>query len=94
MPEVDSDPVVRFPGLSLPLDQVPVQTEVIEKLESLLEEARTGRVVALAYVSVSRDTMLRSNWVGDISRHLLGYGISRLQHEFIAACVKQDDEDA
>lgn len=82
--------VQPFPGLSLPLDHIEVQEEVVERLESLLEDAKSGRLVALAYVGVAQGGMIRASWCGKVSRSLVGYGISRLAHEFYAASCDDD----
>lgn len=56
---------------------------VVNLLEELLEEARAGKLRALAVAVVTTDLQIGSNWaLGDSFASLLG-AITSLQHDFI-----------
>ena len=82
--------VVVLPGLGAPPGHTPLQAEVIERLEEFLEQARAGKLIAFAWAATSNDHMIRTGWSGDVSRELVGYGISKLSHSYYTACVDDD----
>lgn len=85
-----ADNVITMPGLASAAGHIPIQDEVIAILEGLLEDAKTGRLVAMAYVAVSQDGLIKSGWEGEISREILGYGLGKLTHKYYAACLDDD----
>lgn len=85
-----ADNVSAFPGLGLPLDHIEVQVELVERLESLLEDARSGRLLALAYAGVARNEMIKTSWAGDVQRSMIGYAIAKLQQEYFSAAVSDE----
>jgi hypothetical protein len=85
-----ADNVSAFPGLGLPLDHIEVQAELVERLEGLLEEARSGQLLALAYAGVARNEMIKTSWAGDVQRSMIGYAIAKLQHEYFSAVTEND----
>lgn len=82
--------VTVFPGLPAPAGHHEINPELIAKLEEFLEDAKSGQLIDLAYAAVRQHELVKVSWVGSGSRGLLGYAISRLQHEFFAACIEDD----
>jgi len=82
--------VTVFPGLSAPAGHHEVDQELVERLESLLEDAKTGVLVSLAYAGVANHELIKTSWVGRCNRGLTGYAIAKLHHEFFTACEDDD----
>lgn len=85
-----TDNITRFPGLALPGDHQEVDPDIIDRLEGLLEDARAGRILILAYAAVAQHEMIKTSWVGQHSRGLTGYAIAKLHAEFYKACLDDD----
>ncbi len=64
---------------------------IIETLEGLLERARSGNLIGLAYVTVSESGEQGTGWDGEAgSRHPLSSAILMLQHRYAAALLVGD----
>lgn len=72
-------------GTVLQIVKPPVDDEVVALLEEALEDARQGKVRAVAMAIVTNDLQIGSTWsTGDSFAALLG-AIASLQHDFITA---------
>ena len=59
--------------------------ELIERIESILEEAKSGELRGIAYALVRTDGGQGVGWTGvDGTRHLLASGIMMLHHNYAA----------
>ena len=87
---MSSNNVTYLPGVPTALDGAAGRQEaVVERLKGLLADAESGEIVSIAYVAIRRGgTMMKRSWVGDSGSFATGYGISMLQHEFLAACSR------
>lgn len=69
-------------------------TGIIEDLERLLSEARSGRLVGLAYATANEDGKQGTGWAGEAgSRHPLGTAIMMLNHRYAAGLLHPRQED-
>ncbi len=74
--------VIALPGNTVPLPTGEPYGELVEMLEGLLGDARSGRLVAFAYASVKRDLLsIGTAWLepGNHSFPLMA-AVSVLQH--------------
>lgn len=62
-----------------------VNSELVAMLETVLEEARSGRICAAAFVTVRPDRQAATAWKGDGSQNALASGILTLLHRYGAA---------
>ena len=58
--------VLSLRGAALPIPQV--NREVVETLESLLVQARDGRVAGIAYATVEPEGHITTGWSGDADK--------------------------
>ena len=82
--------VTIMPGLAAPAGHIEPNDELIERLESLLADAKTGQLVCLAYAAVNNHELIKTSWVGSCNRGLTGYALSKLHAEFYAAVLDDD----
>lgn len=59
-----------------------VNAELVEELDRLLQEARDGRIVAMAYATCVVSGGYGSGWTSQPDGHSLGTGILALMHRF------------
>ena len=60
--------------------------DLVEKLEQLLAEAKSGELVAVAHVMLYRDGTSRNGWIGSgVTAQPLGFAISLLAHRYYAS---------
>jgi hypothetical protein len=76
--------VVSLRGTAVPGSREP-DSDVIERLEDLLSEAKAGRIHGLAFVRVV-DDVVTTGWSGKANCHYMLSGAARLQwriaHDF------------
>jgi hypothetical protein len=82
--------ITVFPGLSAPRGHHKTDPELIEQLECMLQEARDGTIISMAYAIVSNHELIKTSWVGKCNRSLIGYTIAKLYHEFFTDCEDDD----
>lgn len=62
---------------------------IIETLESLLDEARSGSLIGIAYATVRENGAQGTGWEGESgSRHTLGTAMMMLQHRYTEALLR------
>lgn len=73
--------VVALPGFSVPAAE-PVE-EVVAILEAALEGARSGKIVGVALVSVSRDPLMFETRIygAHMSRHTVAAGVLSMSYQ-------------
>lgn len=66
--------------------------DIIAELERLLEIAKAGDLIGLAYVTVLQDGSQGTGWSGEAgSRHPMGTAIMMLNHRYAAALLSPKD---
>lgn len=83
--------VVSLWGSATPLPQV--VPDVVEKLTELLDLARAGQIVGLAYVRVTCEGHHSRGWVGIAQKDFLVSGVGMLNQEVLLAAVACDTAD-
>ncbi len=69
-------------------------TSIIEDLERLLSDAKSGRLVGLAYATASEDGVQGTGWTGEAgSRHPLGTAIMMLSYRYSAGLLEPRREE-
>lgn len=65
---------------------------IIDQLEILMEEARSGVLIGFAYAVVREDGTQRTGWDGESgTRHSLGTALMMLNYRYIEALLHKDD---
>lgn len=82
------DNVHALPGVKTLTHGEP-QADVIDALEGLLADARSGLLVGFAYLAVDARATVATGWHGRADRHDMIAGSSLLQHRILVAL----DED-
>lgn len=73
--------LVRLPGASITTG---VNQELVEMIEELLARARSGEIVAAAWVAVGSDGTFHTRWKnGGANNMVLPAGIGRLFTEYL-----------
>lgn len=85
-----NDKVISLKGGPLPGKPNP---DIIASLERLLEQAKAGDLIGLAYATVRTNDVSASGWDGMSCRNSLGMAISYLQHRYVVACMENRDLD-
>jgi hypothetical protein len=67
------------------LNHGPADPETLRVLEQLVEDARSGSLRALAYVGVTSERAINTNWIGHCDKHTLIAGTSMLNHRVLTA---------
>lgn len=82
--QADAGPaeVIPVPGLAAVTDFHAPDPEIVEACERLLQWAKEGEIVSLAYVSVRRGSVVGTGWTlgASGSMHNLNSGASMLSH--------------
>lgn len=82
--------VVAFNGGPIPGEPV---ADVVERLETLLERAKAGEVVAIAFALLRPDGLVTTGWeVPDGERLRMAPGVMILAHRYGAALAGGDGE--
>ncbi len=79
---MSEEKVVALPGLQVPVEIRPIDPELIETIEEFLEAARSGEVVALGYVTLTRTNAVTTGWCGPGDHNLMCAGIAQLEHRY------------
>lgn len=67
--------------------------DLVEVLENMLELAKSGEIVGLAYVTARRDSLAATGWTGDAgTRNTLATGILCLHHRYAESLL--DDSNS
>jgi hypothetical protein len=83
--------VVGLPGVVIGSREAdPV---VVEELEKLLADARSGIIAGLAYAAISSDGMVKFHWDGAVDGNAMAGAVSLLQAAFNAARLAAWDEE-
>lgn len=75
------DSVVSFSGTAPPIPRV--NTDVVERLEQLLVEARNGQITGFSYGLVKPIGNTTTGWVGNASQHDMLTATTLLQHRLM-----------
>lgn len=59
-----------------------VNQELVEMIEAMLDDAKAGRMIAGAFVTVKPDGQCMTAWKGDGSQNALASGILTLLHRY------------
>jgi hypothetical protein len=71
-----------MPGLMLPVALRPIEPEFIAMLEDLVARAKSGELVAMGYVTQSRDGAVGTGWAGTGDHIRMVGGIAVLEHRY------------
>jgi hypothetical protein len=76
-------------GLKLIPIQPPVREDLVEKLERILERARSGEIIGISMVSTARTGNVVTSWTesGDLFRDI--GALELLKHEMLAAKLRE-----
>lgn len=66
--------------------------DVVERLEELLADARSGFIRGFAYAAVTIDNGIIINWAGDASCWVLMGAVAKLQHDYLASDKETEDD--
>lgn len=81
--------VLTFGKTVLPGEANP---DIVEILEKLLEEAKSGELRGLAYCTVKLNNVLGTGWAGsDGTRYLLGAATGMLAHRYSGALLESGE---
>ena len=83
--------VVSLFGGPVPEVQGEADQELVEELERLLAQARSGAVIGVAFVATHSDLATQSGWVGSIERLSSPGEIDILRHRVIASVIDEHD---
>jgi len=75
--------VVSLRGVAIPLPQV--NRDVVDTLESLMADARDGRIAGILYATVSPEGHLVTAWTGNAESHSMIAGAAILQRRITKA---------
>lgn len=65
--------------------------EVIERIEELLERARRGDIVGIAYAVIEQNNGMGTGWCGGHgTRDRIGMAVGILNHRYISAVIEAD----
>ncbi len=74
---------MRLDGV-IPATVMKPDQELIEKLEALLADARSGHLRALGYTMINRDRAIGTGWAGNCDEHDMTAGVNILQFRFMS----------
>lgn len=66
--------------------------ELVEILEQMVTDAKSGRVQGLAYVAISSTRSLTTNWVGHCDRHDFIAGLSMLNFRVLNSADLEESD--
>ncbi len=90
-----SNKIVLLPDGRIPEAKGPDES-VVDLVERLLEDAREGRLVGLAFAAVlerGQNVSVRTGWSGRAARADTAYGVMVLHGRVQAACVADAEEN-
>ena len=64
--------------------------QIVETLERLLADAKSGELIGLGYATVLRTKAIGTGWDGEAAeglRYTLGSAIHLLDHRYVSACI-------
>lgn len=83
--------VVPFSGSIVPGEPDP---DIIEVVEDLLDEAKSGKLRGIAFGAVKTGNALSTGWVGsDGTRDSLSTSVTLLHHRFVATILEGNEDD-
>lgn len=63
--------------------------DIVNELERLLDEAKSGRLIGIAYATYSQQGVQGTGWSGEAgTRHPLGTAIMMLSHRYSTALLE------
>ena len=86
--------IVGLHGVAVPDRNGEPCDEVVKVIEGLLRDAKSGLVRGFAYGSVTKDGMIKLNWHcgDDVSATMMAGLLGRLNHDYLAGCLKAIEE--